>query len=251
MASYESFAQVYDIYMDTVPYEQWCQNILGLFEKYGVATGGTVVDLGCGTGAMSRLLAGAGFSVIGVDLSEEMLGIAANKDGSEGILYVCQDMTDLELAAPVPVMVSLCDSMNYLVEDGALEATLARVKQFLEPGGIFIFDMNTAYKYEHILADNTFTETREEGSFIWENEFDEESRINTYYLTLYVATDEGNGSDQTFHRFMEEHYQRAFAMEEITTSICESGLELLAVLDADTLGSPSATSERLYYICKN
>ncbi len=247
MSSYEGFAQVYDTYMDQVPYEDWSQNILSLFAKYGVKPHGTVVDLGCGTGAMSHLLAQAGFSVIGVDLSEEMLSIAASKDGSEGILYICQDMSELELAAPASAMISLCDSMNYLTEDGALEAALARVKQYLVPGGVFIFDMNTVYKYEQLLADNTFTETREDGSFIWENEFDAKSRINTYYLTLYIADEK---SPDLFYRFMEEHFQRAYTEEEVARAISGSGLELLEVLDSETMASPTEATERVYFICQ-
>ena len=184
MDAYTTFAQVYDLFMDNVPYEEWSEYLLSVLKEYGIHSG-VICDLGCGTGKMTRLLAKAGYEMIGVDLSEDMLAIASEQN-EEGILYLCQDMCELELYGTAKAMVSVCDSINYLLEEDEIIWTLQSVNQYLEPGGIFIFDFNTVYKYETVLGDTTICENREEGSFIWENYYDKEEQINEYDLTLFI-----------------------------------------------------------------
>ncbi len=248
MSSYESFASVYDLYMDEVPYDTWCDNICSLLRHYGINSG-LVADLGCGTGAMTRRLADAGYTLLGVDLSPDMLTIAADRsyDGGQAITYICQDICHLQLGTKADAMVSLCDCLNYLVEDGSLHQALRAAAANLASGGLLIFDMNTPYKYETLLADNVFTETREEGSFIWENEYDLATRLNTYYLTLYVVEDD---NPDLFTRTFEEHYQRAYDINEVTSAIQAAGLQLDQILDVDTMTDPQAVTERWYFVCK-
>ena len=166
MDAYTTFAQVYDLFMDNVPYEEWSEYLLSVLKEYGIHSG-VICDLGCGTGKMTRLLAQAGYDMIGVDLSEDMLTIASEQN-EDGILYLCQDMCELELYGTAKAMISVCDSINYLLEEDEIIWTLQSVNRYLEPGGIFIFDFNTVYKYETVLGDTTICENREEGSFIWE-----------------------------------------------------------------------------------
>ena len=147
MNAYTTFAQVYDLFMDNVPYEEWSEYLLSVLKEYGIHSG-VICDLGCGTGKMTRLLAKAGYDMIGVDLSEDMLAIASGQN-EEGILYLCQDMCELELYGTAKAMVSVCDSINYLLEEDEIVWTLQSVNRYLEPGGIFIFDFNTVYKYEN------------------------------------------------------------------------------------------------------
>lgn len=244
MASYESFAQVYDLYMDNVPYDTWCHNLLTLLEKYHIPKG-LVAELGCGTGKMTRLLAREGFDMIGIDNSYDMLGIAMEQ-GPADILYLCQDMQAFELYGTVGAVVSVCDSINYLPTPEDLKQVLKLVNNYLDPDGIFIFDVNTEYKYREILGDNVFAENREHGSFIWENEYDEKSRINAYELTLYIENEDG----ETYSRYAEEHFQRAFSLEEIKKAISESGMAFVEAMDVDTMESISDTTERMYIICK-
>lgn len=244
MASYESFAQVYDIYMDNVPYCEWCRNLLSIMEKYQIPKG-LMAELGCGTGKMTRLLQQEGFDMIGIDNSYDMLGIAMEQ-GPADILYLCQDMREFELYGTVGAIVSVCDSMNYLSTPEDLTQVLRLANNYLDPGGIFVFDMNTEYKYAQILGDNVFAENRERGSFIWENEYDEESRINAYELTLYMADEDG----EIYHRYAEEHFQRAFTLEEIQHAIRISGMTFLEALDVDTMGPLCDTTERMYIICR-
>ena len=241
MNAYTTFAQVYDLFMDNVPYEEWSNYIVSVLKEYGIHSG-VICDLCCGTGKMTRLVAKAGYDMIGVDLSEDMLAIASGQN-EEGILYLCQDMCELELYGTAKAMVSVCDSINYLLEEDEIVWTLQRVNRYLEPGGIFIFDFNTVYKYETVLGDTTICENREEGSFIWENYYDKEEQINEYDLTLFIREEE-----QLYRKFEETHYQRGYSLEQMHTLVEEAGMEFLAAYDAETKKSPTADSERIYII---
>ena len=146
MDAYTSFAQVYDLFMDNVPYDQWCRYITELLREYGIQDG-LVLELGCGTGVLTRKLAAKGYDMIGVDYSEDMLEIAMDhRQEGEDILYLLQDMREFELYGTVRAAVSICDSMNYIVEYQDLVQVMKLVNNYLDPGGIFIFDLNTPYK---------------------------------------------------------------------------------------------------------
>lgn len=243
MDAYTTFAQVYDLFMDNVPYEEWSEYLLSVLKEYGIHSG-VICDLGCGTGKMTRLLAQAGYDMIGVDLSEDMLTIASEQN-EEGILYLCQDMCELELYGTAKAMVSVCDSINYLLEEDEIIWTLQSVNRYLEPGGIFIFDFNTVYKYETVLGDTTICENREEGSFIWENYYDKEEQINEYDLTLFIREEDGR-----YRKYEETHYQRGYELETIKKLIEQSGLEFLACYGEDSDEPPAEDCERVYFIAR-
>ena len=246
MEIYTSFSMVYDQLMDNVPYEDWCAYLTGLLRDYGCREG-LVLELGCGTGALTRLLAQAGYDMIGLDSSPDMLSIARERQAEEGteILYLQQDMREFELYGTVAAVVSLCDSMNYITEYKELVQVFRLVNNYLDPGGYFIFDLNTPYKYRELLADNTFAENREDCSFIWENTYDDETELNEYALTLFVR-----GEDGRYERFEEFHYQKAYAIETVEKAAAEAGMEFIAVYDAFTREEPSDTGERVYVILK-
>lgn len=246
MEIYTGFSMVYDQLMDNVPYEDWCVYLTGLLRDYGCREG-LVLELGCGTGALTRLLAQAGYDMIGLDSSPDMLSIARERQAEEGteILYLQQDMREFELYGTVAAVVSLCDSMNYITEYKELVQVFRLVNNYLDPGGYFIFDLNTPYKYRELLADNTFAENREDCSFIWENTYDDETELNEYALTLFVR-----GEDGRYERFEEFHYQKAYAIETVEKAAAEAGMEFIAVYDAFTLEEPSDTGERVYVILK-
>ena len=153
--------------------------IPALFSMMPKLKGKRVLDLGCGTGNVTECLAGAGYDMTGIDMSEDMLNIAMKKraDSGHDILYLCQEMQEFELYGTVRAVVSICDCINYVTEKEDIVQTFRLVNNYLDPEGIFIFDMNTCYKYREILGDNTFAETREDSSFIWENYYDEEDQI--------------------------------------------------------------------------
>ena len=248
MDSYLSFSYVYDLFMDNVPYDLWAKNITHLLQDYGI-TEGVLVDLGCGTGQMTSRLRDKGFSMIGMDLSEDMLTIANESRQPGDILYTLQDMRSFELHGTVKAFLSFCDSMNYMTSKEDLLAVFMRVSHYLENGGLFLFDMNTPYKYKNLLGDNTFAETREEGSFIWENEFDESTGENIYDLTLYIKKDVlYQDGCEDFEQFFETHVQHSFSADEVEDLLTKAGLLFIECIDAETLEAPTETSERVYYI---
>jgi len=243
MEAYTGFATVYDRYMDNIPYDDWAQNIKKLFEKYNMPME-IVCDLGCGTGQMTRRLKEMGYDMIGIDVSYDMLMEAMSQEDSDGILYLCQDMRSFELYGTVGAVISLCDSMNYLADTDELLQVCKLANNYLDPKGLFIFDMKTDSYYKR-LGTSTIAENREEGSFIWENEYNPDTRDNYYYLTIYEENEDG-----TFDRFEEEHMQHAFTVDEVKAAIKESGLELLQVLDVSTMEAPTEDSDRLYFIAR-
>ncbi len=273
MEAYTDFAEVYDTFMDETPYEAWADFIAELIVKYGISKPGSktvaenepveadsmealeteknlVLDLGCGTGTLTELLARKGYDMIGVDYSQEMLNIAMQKKMRSGcgILYLCQDMREIDLYSTVGTVISVCDSVNYLLEDEDVEETFAGVQNYLYPGGIFIFDFNTLYKYREVIGDTTIAENREECSFIWENYFHEEECINEYDLTIFVREEK---EKETFRRFQETHYQRGYTLEEMMAFVGKAGMELVLTLDADTHEAPTDVSERIYVVARS
>lgn len=246
MDAYTSFAAVYDLFMDNIPYEEWSRYLTLLLREQGVSDG-LLLDLGCGTGSLTELLSRAGYDMIGVDISGDMLQLALEKrdKSGENILYLQQDMREFELYGTVRAVVSICDSMNYILEYEDLVRVFRLVNNYLDPGGVFIFDVNTEYKYREVLGCSTIAEDREESSFIWENDYDEEERINEYDLTLFIR-EEGN----RYRKFQETHFQRAYTQEELVRAIEEAGMEFVTAYDAFTKDAPKDDSERIYMIAR-
>lgn len=255
MEAYSSFARVYDLFMDNVPYEEWCEYIKGLLQEYDVEDG-LVLDLGCGTGKLTRLLADAGYDMIGVDNSEDMLEIAREEEykkldeqesdiAGRQILYLLQDMRSFELYGTVKAVVSICDSVNYILDEDDLREVFRLVNNYLDPKGVFIFDLNTVYKYRELLGETTISENRDEGSFIWDNYYDEESSINEYDLTLFIRE-----QDDLYRKYEETHFQRAYELELVKQLLTEAGMEFVAAYDAFTREPVKKDSERIYVIAR-
>ena len=273
--AYSDFAEVYDELMDNTPYEEWCETLVQFIEKYGISkpvrgqkadrqeeeSGGKsegmadllaserdlVLDMGCGTGTLTELLYGKGYDMIGVDNAPSMLEIAMAKRESSGseILYLWQDMRELELYSTVGTVVSVCDSVNYILEEDELLEVFRRVNNYLYPGGLFIFDFNTDYKYREMIGDTTIAENRENCSFIWENFYDEEQALNEYDVTVFVQED-----GELFRRFTETHVQRGYSVEQMKRLVTAAGLEILEIQDADTYGAVTEESERVYVLAR-
>lgn len=250
MEAYTSFASVYDTFMDNVPYSEWAQYIRGLLLESGTEDG-IVLDLGCGTGSLTELLAGYGYDMIGVDNSEDMLELAMEKRLKSGhdILYLLQDMREFELYGTVRAVVSVCDSLNYITDPEDLVQVFRLVNNYLDPGGVFIFDFNTDYKYRKLLGDCTIAEDRGTCSFIWDNYYYEEEHINEYDLTLYIQDEEYSSEGrELFRKYQETHYQRGYTLEEIRELLARSGLVFEQAYDAFTREPPTEKSERICVI---
>ncbi len=258
MEAYTDFATVYDTFMDETPYDEWCEFLIEKIEKYGISKPeksedsleserNLVLDLGCGTGVLTELMAAKGYDMVGIDFSEEMLTIAREKadDANSGTLYLLQDMRELELYSTVGTVISVCDSINYLLEDEDVLETFKRVNNYLYPGGIFIFDFNTVYKYETVIGDTTIAENREDCSFIWENYYHEEEQINEYDLTIFVKE-----KDESFRRFNETHFQRGYTVEKMCELVKMAGMKIELILDAQTHKEVSAITERVYILAR-
>ena len=282
--SYSAFAYVYDELMDNVPYDEWAEYLIGLLKENGVPEG-LVCELGCGTGQMTRRLSAAGYDMIGIDLSEEMLDVAREQeygayedecdleeigaDASDieaesvdesgagttepSILYLQQDMREFELYGTVSAVVSICDSMNYMTSDEDLLQVFRLVNNYLDKDGVFIFDMNTEYKYKELMGDTTIAENREDVSFIWENLYDEEKRLNEYCLTLFAKAeteDEDEDGPALYEKYEEVHLQRAYPLEEVKRLLAEAGMTFVAAYDVLTHEAPGPECERMYIVAR-
>ena len=243
---YEEFANVYDRVMDNIPYEEWFEKIHRYLEKSGIKEG-TICELGCGTGTMTELFAGAGYQMIGVDVSPEMLALANMKKEETGsdILYLEQPMESLALAEPVDAMISVCDSVNYLLDERQLENLFAGVRRYLRPGGCFIFDVKTAFCYREIIGDRTWAEQDEDFSYIWENYYYDDRAINEYMLTIFRRRPDG-----LYEKSEEAHYQKAYDIDTMREAIEHAGLTFVAAYGGDMESEPSPMDERFYIICK-
>lgn len=243
MESYTGFAEFYDLFMDNIPYEEWGHYLTGLLNEYGIKDG-IVLDIGCGTGNITELLASSGYDMIGIDNSEDMLAEAMDKryDSGHDILYLCQDMRELDLYGTVAAAVSICDSLNYILEYDQLVHVFKLVNNYLDPGGVFIFDLNTIHKYE-MMGDTVIAENREEGSFIWENSYFEETHLNQYDLTIFAKDGDGR-----YTKFEETHVQRGYTLDEIKSALNDAGMIFLDSYGAFTKNPVSDNDERIYVI---
>lgn len=246
MDAYSSFAATYDTFMDNCPYAEWAAYLTGILKEYEIKDG-LLLDLGCGTGSMTELLAAVGFDMIGIDYSEEMLEIAMDKCIKTGydILYLLQDMREFELYGTVRAIISVCDSMNYIMEEEEVKEIFRLANNYLDPGGIFIFDFNTEYKYREVLGDRTIAESRDDCSFIWDNYYYVDEEVNEYELTLFIREEES-----LYRRYQEMHYQKAYTQDKLRVLAEEAGLVFVAAYDAYTKDAPTEESERICMILK-
>ena len=198
---------------------------------------------------MTELLASKGYDMIGVDNSEDMLELAMEKRLKSGhdILYLLQDMQSFELFGTVKAVISVCDSINYVTDEAELKEVFRLVNNYLDPRGIFIFDFNTEYKYREILGDRVIAEERDKCSFIWDNYYNEQDKINEYELTLFVQSEE---DPDLYRKYQEVHYQRAYTLEKIKTLIEKAGLRYVTAYDAYTKKAPMYTSGRVCVVAQ-
>lgn len=252
MESYTIFADIYDEFMDNIPYNEWGEYLVSLLAEHGIKEG-LIVDLACGTGRITRELAECGYDMIGIDISADMLTIARSycyeydNDLDADILYLLQDMREFKIIGKAHAIVSICDSMNYMSSVHDLIQVFKGVKESLEADGVFIFDMKTHHFFRDVIGNSTQTDVREDAVLIWENEYDDNSRDNTYYLTMFLQVEDNDG---VYERYEEEHIQHAFTLDEVYEALNAAGIWAEAVYEALTKDEPDDTTERVYFICK-
>ena len=243
--SYKFFASVYDQMMDNINYENWKFYLLQLFFKYGVEPCSLVAELGCGTGVMTRLLAGDGFRMAGIDLSEDMLEVAKSNKTSVNVTdtferkieYQLQDMRSFQLPEKQDAIISICDSVNYLTTVDDLSQTMKAARDNLKTGGVFIFDLKTEHFFIEELDRQVFTEDLGDVSCTWRNSYDRDARIHTYTLEFT------NGEKEV-------HKQKVFGASDIKEAAQKAGFNCARVYDAFTFDKPRKGSDRIYVVLR-
>ncbi len=246
---YSAIAGVYDKLNKDIDYSRWADFFERCFEKYGATRPEIILDLACGTGRMTRELSARGYDMIGVDGSADMLS-EAYSESAEGILYLLQDMREFELYGTVGATVCCLDSLNYLLGDGELKKTFSLVHNYSDPDALFIFDVNSPYKFEHIYADNAYIleDENAEGSAIfcgWQNFYDEQTKICDFYLSLFEEDEDGK-----YFRADEHQRERCYDMNEIRTLLGECGFEVVGVYGGFDFEELKDDTERWYFVAR-
>lgn len=244
MNCYTSLAGGYDSLTEDVQYEKRAAFLQKLLAKSTIPVH-TVLDLACGTGTMTCLLAEVGYEMIGVDISEDMLSEAAGKTVSPGKIppiYLQQSMEELDLYGTVEAAVCCLDSINYLTDARALKRALQRLHLFVAPGGVFLFDVNTPCKLRS-LDGQVFLDEREDLYCVWRAEFDRRSRICTYGMDIF----ERQGA--LWRRSLEEHYEKAWEVEELKRFLTEAGFGRIRTWGDCRLRAPRQDEQRIYFSC--
>ncbi len=245
MSGYQSFAYFYDRLTENVPYGDIARQIELYTERFG-GNKGILLDLACGTGSLSEQLAKAGFDVIGVDTSQDMLNQALDKKFESGlpIQYLSQDMRKLDMFGTIDVTVCALDSINHLESAEDVQTVFDRVSLFAEPGGLFIFDVNTLYKHREILADNAFIYSFDDFYCGWQNEYDISDSSVHIWLDLFEKQEQG------WTRYSEDFREIFLPQELIEDMISRAGLTLMGVFDGYTDTPVREKSERAVYVCR-
>ncbi len=246
MSSYCDFASVYDAFTSNIDYPRrtayYDRQIAAFGGKKGI-----LLDLACGTGSMSFEFAKLGYDVIGIDGSEEMLSAAMDKkleSGIDSVIFLCQQMQELDLYGTIDATVCALDSLNHLTELKDLQEVFRRVSLFTNPGGLFLFDVNTLYKHREILGNNTFFYDEPGASCVWQNTFIEPDTVQID-LDFFIEAEHG-----LYRRAVEQFQERAYADETLQSMLRKAGFSVLAVYDEDSEVPPREASERVIYIAK-
>jgi len=258
MKSYNAFAQFYDLLTQDVDYANRAAYFHSLIDRYGNG-GNLLLDLACGTGSLSLYLEKLGYNVIGVDGSPAMLGMAVSKKTADSeILYLCQEMDRLDLYGSIDVAVCALDSLNHVMDMSQLRDVFKRVSLFLNPGGVFIFDVNTEYKHKEILGNNTFIYDLDEVYCVWQNIYDAAEMTTTIELDFFQPDDEG-----AYWRSAESFQERVYTHEQLSALAQETDFEIAAVYDGDEVdgfikesdtnlnSNPNPNPQRLIYVLVN
>lgn len=245
--AYEEFAAYYDRLMADVDYNLWADYLIGLLQDGGVLPDQTALDCACGTGEITLRLHKAGYRMTGADVSERMLEQAQQKARKAGarIAFVRQTMQTLSVHKPVSAITCACDGVNYLLSHADIIAFFTSANRALKDGGVLLFDISSAYKLESILGGQTFGENAPECTYLWQNCFDEQSRLLEMRLSFF--TPDGRGA---YKRFDERHVQRAHSQEELTVLLERAGFTVEGVYDAFTRDPASDQSERIQFVAR-
>lgn len=229
--------------MADVDYDGWARYIAGF-----IGNGATVLECACGTGEISLRLARTGFSVTATDVSEDMLMIASEKQrlaglAMSGLRFVRMDMREISSHKKVDCVIACCDGVNYLTSAQDLSAFFSGAASVLKPNGILLFDISTRYKLSTVLGNNCFSDNGRDAAYIWQNSYDERSKLIEMELTFFKRKGE------LYERFDETHIQRAHSVREIGARLKEAGFAFEAY-SCFTKDPPAETDERIQFIAR-
>lgn len=242
--SYGIFSEFYDALTANVSYDTVAQVLSSLLTRYGKGRG-LLLDLACGTGSVSVRLAEKGYEVIGVDLSPEMLSEAQNKaySAEQNILFLCQDMTKLDLYGTVDAAVCTLDGLCHLPDEESVSAALGKVSLFMNPGGVFLFDVNSVYKHRAVLGNNTFVYDTDEVYCVWQNTLLSDGVTVQMDLDFFEPVSDAGDYVRQSERFTE----RAYPRETLEAMLKKAGFTVLDVFDGYSEKPAHNTSERLLF----
>jgi SAM-dependent methyltransferase len=237
--SYSTFAQYYDCLTQNVDYARRAEYFCTLLDKLDHPAGITL-DLACGTGSLTIELAKRGLDVYGIDGSPSMLSVAQQKAADAGlkILFLCQQMQSIDLYGTVDTVICALDSINHLTGESDVQKTFDRVSLFLNPGGYFIFDINTIYKHKYVLANNTFVYDTEDVYCVWQNRYEEKTN------RVAISLDFFGRHGKEYLRSSEHFYERAYPTEWIVSALKKAGLEVVGLYDDLSFQKPNDKTER-------
>lgn len=243
--AYSAFAEFYDLLTGEISYPKRAEYFHQVLTKFGGGSG-ILLDLACGTGSLSVEMACLGYDVIGVDGSCEMLSAAMAKDNdAQGkVLYLCQQMEELDLYGTIQATVCALDSLNHVTDLDTLEKIFEKVSLFSESGSLFVFDVNSVYKHREVLGNNTFVYDMEEVYCVWQNTYHPENHLVDISLDFFVE-EEG-----VYYRESEAFSERAYTPEQLDKLLEKTGFEKLAVYGEDSFDPPGETEQRLIYVAR-
>ncbi len=247
MSGYSAFARYYDQLTANIDYKKRGEYFHSIIQKFKTTKENILLDLACGTGSISEVMAGLGYDVIGVDNSDEMLGMAIEKkfDSGLNIQYLCQDMRKLDMFGTIDITICALDSINHLASLNDVRKVFENVAFFSELGGLFIFDVNTVYKHRKVLADNTFTYETDDVYCVWENTLNRETDEVKMNLEFFEREENGLWS-----RSSDSFSEKAYSENDIEELLSQCGFELLGKYGDDTFDSPAEDCQRIVYTAR-
>ncbi len=244
MSGYDKIARLYDAVNSEVDYAGYAAAVDTVLVGAGTEKGALVLELGCGTGRLTRELSALGYDMIGIDNSEEMLAVARESE-SEGILYLLQDMREFELYGTVAAAVCSLDGINHLTGAGELAGCFSLVHNYLDPDGVFYFDMNTPYKFRTVYGDRDYVIEEEGSVLVWRNSYNEKTKLCDFCMTEF--SEEADGSyarEDTWWR------ERCYTLSHVKRTLEACGFYDVTVT-ADGKSEPiGAETERWFITAK-
>ena len=242
---YKSLAPFYDAFNGHLDYEKWADFLEESFHRYFPGRVESVLDLACGTGRMTQELCRRGYDMIGVDISPEMLAearAASEKHGmTDRILYLCQDMCDFELYGTVEAVVCCLDAVNHITDRADLSRCFHWVHNYLVPDGLFLFDVNSPYKFREIYGDRAYILEQEGVLCAWQNDFSEKTRLCHFDISLFLENEQG-----LYERTNTTEVERMYTISSLKRLLKENGFELLSICSGFSFENPKDTDERYY-----